>query len=708
MTDAGSSPEVMLSVILPVRDWPVDRIGICIRSFLRLNSATLDEIVVVDFGSRPAVKLSRMDKRVRVVRVEAKRWSLAEAINVGVAACRNPVVAKVDADIVVSRESGPGLDAAAARCSEPGGEITVVQAVDLPEVLDSKAVLKSPTAALIRQGRRRPRWGQGGLCLFSAEDWNDIGDFDARYHGWGNEDNDFVDRMRRSGRAVRWAGDDSLRIFHVWHPPSYAAKDIVKARSENRQIYTEDRSTFRSIRFLASRSRGIPTPNVVNSPRPLVTVAIASKARKNRTSMLKEAIRGFVGQIDGDFEFVIADNGSSAEEREHLRQTVDRLGRRIQARVLHLDRASIPAARNRITDESRGRYICVADDDDIPLPNRLRDHLACFESEADIHGSHGGWIDFDELTGVTEYNTGGERTLATLLFGRGKVTAHPASFYRKDVLKAVRYDEAIRAGSDLDLAVRMANLGCRIAHTGSYVTLRRFHETNITLTDLAGQLEIGVSGRHRVSQTLGGAYENHLRETAKEATSEIDCRNGMCRDRLIALMPGYTGVWRLLIPVSELARPEVDDLDRHPTGIGADEARPERRRENGSLPLVQAEGSDVFVPSPPSEVDATIPPQLVERAGMIGELLKGDVGVVDVGISPDLFVVSGAVKGAARALKMRREVEQRFGIAAELIPRRRISTPPLDAFRLGQANRDGLATPVVAAVQGPRSRPHRT
>lgn len=217
--------------------------------------------------------------------------------------------------------------------------------------------------------------------------------------------------------------------------------------------------------------------------------------------MLKEAIRGFTGQIDNDFEILIADNGSTGEEAEALRKMLSRLPRSLRVRVIDIPAPSIPAARNRITDEARGRYICVADDD-IPLTGRLADHLACFERDSTVHGSHGGWIDFDEQTGVIDFNTGGVRKLETMLFGRGKVTAHPASFYRRDAMKATRYDESIVAGSDLDLAVRMASMGLKVGHTGSYVTLRRFHQSNMTITNLFGQVSVGVDSRQRVADML--------------------------------------------------------------------------------------------------------------------------------------------------------------------------------------------------------------
>ena len=55
----------MLSAIVPVRNWPEERIAACARSLLRLKSASLKEIVVVDFGSDPAVGPVASDTRMR-------------------------------------------------------------------------------------------------------------------------------------------------------------------------------------------------------------------------------------------------------------------------------------------------------------------------------------------------------------------------------------------------------------------------------------------------------------------------------------------------------------------------------------------------------------------------------------------------------------------------------------------------------------------
>lgn len=644
----------MLSLILPTRNWPADRIEACVRSFLRMKSKALKEIVIVDFGSDEPIVVPFADKRVRLVRVDAERWSLAEAINTGVVHARFPVIAKTDADIIIARESGPAIDAAVA--SLMAGEIgsAVVQATDLPEGVSAAEALGATTRELGTIGRLRPRWGQGGLCMFTVADWNEVGGFEARYYGWGNEDNDFADRMRRSGRKVRWLKQDAVRIFHVWHQTTRASKEIIAARTANHKIYMTDKSTFRPIRFLHSTAGQLAKPNVVTSARPLVTVAFASKARPNRERMITEAIRGFVGQIDNDFEVLIADNGSNDEQRATLRRALAKLPKAARVRVIDIEKPLIPGARNRLTQEAAGRYICVADDDDLPFPDRLADHLAPFEKSPNIHGSHGGWVDFDELTGVIDHNTGGERTLATLLFGPGKSSAHPATFFRTDVMRQFQYDENCHVGSDFDLAVRMANMGIVVEHTGTFVTLRRFHYSNVTITDLVDQQTVGVNARTRTLETLGPAMEKKLREQVKTAKTSIWCRNKLSKDQIAAMIPGYCGVWRLLVPLSALGR--------------SSEIPAALRREIVFAETAPGEHLSILTPMPDDDEPRENEAGLMARAQELAEMVAGDVGVIECGIDPQLYFISSKLKGVKKAMAARKAIEDRFNIEVSMIP----------------------------------------
>jgi glycosyltransferase involved in cell wall biosynthesis len=643
----------MLTVIVPVRNWPEERVAGCARSFLRLKSAALRELLIVDFGSDSPIQPPVSDPRLRTVRVAADIWSLAEAINIGVLQAEGTVLAKTDADILIAPEAGPALDRATKSVARGEAGLLLAQATDLPAELGVEAALQAPSRELNAAGRMRPRWGQGGLAIFSRSTWDAIGGFDSRFTGWGNEDNDFAERVRRSGRRVRWLERDAVSIFHVWHPPSFHDKGVAARRLANIEVAEKDRSTFRPLRIIHSAkhrsARSLALPNVKRPTAPLVTVAFASAERKNRLRMLKEAVRSFVGQADNDMEIIVADNGSSADEYDRLSLELSRLSLPMPLRPIRVETASIPAARNIITDAAVGRYICVADDDDIALPNRLADHLAGFQKDPRLHGSHGGWIDFDELTGVTEVSEGKERTLETLLFGSGKITAHPTCFYRTDVLRKFRYDEGLKLGSDLDLALRMASAGLRIAHTHSYVVLRRFHATNVTVTGLSNQVTNGQKSRRRLEDSLGPALAQKLAASAKTADRPAYCRNRFGRQRIIEMMPPYAGTWRLCFPLSALSPNVAREPARpHPDGLS-----------NARIPEASPQPAAPALPVSAEIADGT-------QVGRVLEIVDGDVEAIASGMNAGFAFISRTIRGAARALRAQRQLAE-LDIEAELI-----------------------------------------
>ncbi len=392
----------MLTLIVPVRNWPQERVDFCVEGFRALSSKTLSEMIVVDFGS--AVPVTAPGEDVRVLRLESDRWSSGEAINAGVAIARNEVIAKVDADILVRHDGASEFDRLARAVGRGQIGLAIAQATDLPpELSAAEAWRLISNGETPSSGRLRAKWGQGGLAIFSRATWDAVGGVDGRFTGWGNEDNDFAERVRRSGRRLVWA-DRRLEAFHVWHPPTYAATGVISHRLRNQKIAHEDKSVLRPITFGHSDFTKIAAPAVLKRISPLVTLGIATTARPNRDRMITEAINSFRDQIDNDFEVLVVDNGSLPEEAAQLQRTLERIRWTDAVRLEVLADPSIPGSRNAISRLARGRYICVVDDDDIALPNRLADHLKPFAADGQVHGSHGGWIDFDESTGVIERN----------------------------------------------------------------------------------------------------------------------------------------------------------------------------------------------------------------------------------------------------------------------------------------------------------------
>lgn len=645
----------MLTLILPVRDWPTERIEASISSFLALNSTKLTEIVIVDFGSQiPVATPNIQDARVKLVRLEASVWSLSEAINAGVMLATNDLIAKTDADILVDPQALAEFDAMVDGLEKKQFGLGLCQAIDLHQSLGVNEAAAAVAAGQDLLGRLRPKWGQGGLVFFRRDTWNAIGGFDSRFTGWGNEDNDFAERVRRSGQRIHWSKRDALKIFHVWHAPSHAATGVIGHRQRNQKIASTDKSVLRGIAFRHSNFNEIAAPAVLRLAAPTVTLGIATTGRPDRERMIKEAINSFRNQIDNDFEVLVLDNGSSAEDLDKLKVALATIKWTNRLRLETTDVSSIPHARNLISDMADGRYICVVDDDDIALSNRLEDHLKVMEGNGMLHGNHGGWIDFDESTGIIERNSGKHRDAATLLRGTGKITAHPASFYRKDVMRAVPYDEAFALGSDLDLALRMATLGFEIGHTGSFVTLRRYHSSNVTITGQANQVSNGATARTRALATYGWNKVNGVAEAAKERDKDAYCRNQLSIDTIATLIPGYSGSWQIFVPITAFMAAAnavqpvqvvsvtelVDETDQKLLAGPDEEARPAS-----------------------TELQTTVDLGLLEK---VMGVVPGDICTRKAGLNQPIYYRSIPVKGIKKAKKLQQQIEQLVGMPCQI------------------------------------------
>lgn len=650
----------MLTLILPVRDWPLERVNYCIRSFQALGSDYLSEILVVDFGSEVPLDLPETDG-VRLVRLEAGIWSLAEAINAGVVLASNKLIAKTDADILISGDSRIGFDRMARRVERREIGLGVAQCTDLPQDYSPAEAFELVHHDHRALGRLRPRWGQGGLVFFSRDVWDEIGGFESRFTGWGNEDNDFAERVRRAGHRAMWSDREKLSIFHVWHPPSYAATGVLKQRESNQRLAKDDKSVLRAPTFRHSNLPELVAPSVLRSVSPLVTLGIATTARPDRERMITEAINSFRGQIDNDFEVLVVDNGSSWEDTARLKHTLGQLNWTDQLRIEAEAEGSIPRTRNVISRLARGRYICVVDDDDIALPNRLSDHLRVFANDGMVHGSHGGWIDFDESTGLIERNNGKDRSIATLLKGTGKITAHPASLYRTDVMRALPYDESYALGSDFDLALRLANNGFEVPHTNSYLTLRRYHSSNVTITGQSNQVSNGAAARSRTLGSFDWQRVAGLEQEAKANNGDAYCRNQMSLTTLSGLIPDYVGDWRIFVPIGVLSQP------LSPGARGRD-------------PLAIGSGADAMLGSGmPALVEAGAGRSSSTLQRLL-EIVDGDVCTRNSGLNQPIFFRSDALDGIGAARRIKDDIEDLLGQPVILSSRRQAEIDRTPAF----------------------------
>lgn len=466
----------MISAIIPFRDWSVDRLQGCVDLLQALPSIT--EILVIDFGSQDP--LGNVPGA-RVVRVEADRWCLSEANNIGIAEASNKVILKIDADVQLLLDDATMSDLAETVLN---GEVSffVLQPTDFQYNDNGDRVLK----------RLRPEWGEGCGNLFSRADVVEIGGFDSRYFDYGGEDNDLCQRLRRYGKRVEYFGSD--KVLHERHPPSAARLRGLFSDTQKRALLAEH-SIFRPEPFRYSDYKD----NDVFGP--AITVAIATTDRPNRAAHLDHCLAGLANQTFQGFEVRICENGSPKGARLKLK-ALQKAFPTLDLHLHRLDEPSIPKARNLITDHARGFYIAVHDDDDFSMPTRFEEQLECMATHKGAHGCHSAWIEFDEEDGGLRSFNGQIRDIGKLMRRPGKVTLHSTAFYRKDVLQKIRYNEDLTLGSDYELHVRMLLIGLLVPHTERFHCYRRLHKSSVT--------NGGTVVQRDVADRVNGAYKYFL------------------------------------------------------------------------------------------------------------------------------------------------------------------------------------------------------
>lgn len=106
----------------------------------------------------------------------------------------------------------------------------------------------------------------------------------------------------------------------------------------------------------------------------------------NRPHYLGRVIHGYLCQSTAPLEIIVADDGSTAETAELVRSFQQNAAVEIR-HVWHEDRGfRLAAIRNRAIAASRGEYVIISDDDTIPSPHMVEDHVEYAENGFFIQG----------------------------------------------------------------------------------------------------------------------------------------------------------------------------------------------------------------------------------------------------------------------------------------------------------------------------------
>jgi alpha-1,3-rhamnosyl/mannosyltransferase len=243
----------------------------------------------------------------------------------------------------------------------------------------------------------------------------------------------------------------------------------------------------------------------------------------NRELLLKEALDSVFAQTYRDFEVVIVDDGSTDGTRQMLR----RYGYKV--RYCRQENAGDAAARNKLIELARGRYISFLDSDDLLYPDALEKMVGAMPQNAENVVVYGPYAAIDE------HGDSLRRRRRKLYSGRitkylfEDILVHPSGslFPKRVLVQAGGFDSSLSVCSDYDLWLRLSLEYDFIAITGP-IYKRRRHGGNISRICFANQnTEFKVlekfyyNGRNRGVIPTGAAMRRLSKEQYRAARSAI-------------------------------------------------------------------------------------------------------------------------------------------------------------------------------------------
>ena len=317
--------------------------------------------------------------------------------------------------------------------------------------------------------------------MFRKRDWSKVGGFSETLEN--AVDYDFFQKLSEVGEIIHI--DKILYNYTIHSKSTSVSKQKIQTRNTlNVMNSALDRMNLpqwnaaknysfsgeRAVEFLQVSEKSLEYDEQL-----FVSVVVITK---DRAKLLYDCIRSILNQTYENFELLIIDDGSTDNTEEVVRSFKD-----LRIRYVKKKSSGIPKSRNIGVNEAKGEYIVIMDDDDLMMPNRIREQIDCLTEGSS--GSYGGWIDQNSDL-EHEYFPGGEHGYSQILFG-GKIMLHPASMIKRDVLLQYPYDENYNFGTDYVMNLEVARAGHRLDHTQSYILLRRFHGGNVTVTNSGEQ-----------------------------------------------------------------------------------------------------------------------------------------------------------------------------------------------------------------------------
>lgn len=202
-----------------------------------------------------------------------------------------------------------------------------------------------------------------------------------------------------------------------------------------------------------------------NSYGSLVSVVIPYY--NSRFDYFVEAIESVLSQSYSNWEVIIIDDGSSEENKEHVKRYISDLGEK-RISVIYLDKNYGPSvARNKGIELAKGDIITFLDSDDLHLPwlyEKLVEHFNKDPGCLVLFVFQLWYLSFwvirkVYLTSAQSILLEGKSQAGDVVqeFKNGNVSTFPRFAMRKEVFEKIKFDPQFRAGEETDLILQVVS-----------------------------------------------------------------------------------------------------------------------------------------------------------------------------------------------------------------------------------------------------------
>ncbi len=199
----------------------------------------------------------------------------------------------------------------------------------------------------------------------------------------------------------------------------------------------------------------------------------------NAERYVAQAVESILSQTFADFELLITDDGSSDRSLKILQRYAAQDSR---IKLTSQPNRGLVKTLNQMLLEARGELIARMDADDISMPDRFARQVEFLRLHPDVVCVGGAYDLIDEVGWVLSHLLLGEDDDEIQRFALAGMTPinHPSAMFRRDtILQVGGYDEAFWPAEDLDLWLKLGEVG-KLANLPDTVLQYRQHHQSVS------------------------------------------------------------------------------------------------------------------------------------------------------------------------------------------------------------------------------------